>query len=65
MQFVIPLLCLRYDAPAAPMAAQTSVPLLVNDLDLRVGLPDGQVLLGNGGPEPDRLNTVEQVRKKA
>ena len=47
------------------MAAQTSVPLLVNDLDLRVGLPDGQVLLGNGGQEPDRLNTVEQVRKKA
>lgn len=45
------------DPPAQAAAAQT----LINDLDLTVTGPDGQ-LLGNGGATPDRKNNVETVR---
>lgn len=45
------------DPPAQASAAQT----LINDLDLTVTGPSGQVL-GNGGTTPDRKNNVETVR---
>ena len=35
---------------------------LVNDLDLELVSPSGEVFLGNGGTAPDRVNTVESVR---
>lgn len=53
------------DYPASPSAAKT----LVNDLDLEVITPDGQVLQGNrdllGLQGPDRTNNVENVRLAA
>lgn len=57
------------DYPGDATAAQEKSKL-VNDLDLRVeavggfvetALPNGQVWLGNGGTEPDRLNNAESV----
>lgn len=45
------------DPPAQAAATQT----LINDLDLTVTGPGGQ-LLGNGGTTPDRKNNVETVR---
>ncbi|MGC8839531.1 MAG: S8 family serine peptidase, partial [Anaerolineae bacterium] len=45
------------DPPAAAAAALQ----LVNDLDLLVLGPGGEVYWGNGGPGPDRVNNVEGV----
>lgn len=45
------------DPPAAAAAAVQ----LVNDLDLLVLGPGGEVYWGNGGPAPDRVNNVEGV----
>ena len=45
------------DPPAQSFAAKT----LVNDLDLTVDGPGGR-RFGNGGPSPDRTNTVEAIR---
>jgi len=44
-----------YDYPGELAAARA----LVNDLDLRVITPAGQLHLGNGVPGGDRINTVE------
>lgn len=49
------------DPPATPVAFNA----LVNDLNLRVTAPDGQVTFGNrptGNPNPDRINNVEMVQ---
>ncbi len=45
------------DQPASTKAKK----VLVNDLDFTVMVPNGSILYGNGGEEPDRLNNVEQV----
>lgn len=58
------------DPPGAPLPeglnlpglSQAAVAVLVNDLDLRVETPDGRVLYGNMGGDPDRVNNVESVR---
>lgn len=44
-----------------PPASLSASKQLVNDLDLIVTAPDGTVLYGNGGAEPDRLNNVEGI----
>lgn len=45
--------------PPAQVGAQST---LVNNLDLRVEGPNGQVYHGNGGNEPDTRNNVENIR---
>ena len=52
------------DPPGVPRSATDSTPELVNDLDLRVIDPAGNVLYGNESlhpHQPDRLNNVEVV----
>lgn len=45
------------DYPGSLSAAIT----LVNDLDLIVRTPDGEIVFGNGKASPDRLNNVEGI----
>ncbi len=45
------------DFPASPAAAVS----LVNDLDMVITTPAGQLVYPNGAEEPDRLNNVESV----
>ncbi len=51
------------DPPGTGSAQPANVSRLVNDLDLRVVGPDGEVHLGNAslGSSPDRLNNLESV----
>ena len=52
------------DPPGVVRGATDSTPQLVNDLDLRVTAPNGDVLFGNESlhpRQPDRLNNVEVV----
>ncbi len=52
------------DPPGVPRGETDPTPELVNDLDLRVTLPDGSSFYGNDSlhpGQPDRLNNVEVV----
>ncbi len=52
------------DPPGVPRGVTDPTPELVNDLDLRVTMPDGSSVYGNDSlhpGQPDRLNNVEVV----
>ena len=50
---------LAWTDPPAQVGAQST---LVNDLNLRLEGPDGQIYHGNGGTGPDTRNNVENIR---
>ncbi|MEM8532696.1 MAG: S8 family serine peptidase [Chloroflexota bacterium] len=50
---------LAWTDPPAQVGAQST---LVNNLDLRLEGPDGQIYHGNGGNAPDTRNNVENIR---
>lgn len=49
------------DYPASPAAAKA----LVNDLDLLLETPEGEVVYPNGADGPDRINNVERIELRS